>query len=181
MIGRFFGAFTPGGWTGLGGYRIYDIAKHTGKTARSAASIGVEMLLGQLAFGAVVIAGSLFGIEVIGLRGVILVDLFFAGLIAAAILLISKPALFRKLAALTPGFVRSRLQTSLDAVCAYEGKGALVTGAALLGMGTHAFNNLIYVCTAHALGVDLGMGQVFFVSAMQIFARPSACRRRSRC
>jgi arylsulfatase A-like enzyme len=37
-------------------------------------------------------------------------------------------------------------------------------------MGTHAFNNLIYVCTAHALGVELGMGQVFFVSAMQIFA-----------
>jgi len=170
MIGRFFGAFTPGGWTGLGGYRIYDIAKHTGKTARATATIGVEMLLGQLAFGAVVIAGSLFGLEVIGLRGVILVDAFFIGLIGAAILLISQPALFRRLGALAPGFLRARLQTTLDAVCAYEGKGTLVTGAAVLGMGTHAFNNLIYVCTAHALGVDLGMGQVFFVSAMQIFA-----------
>jgi glycosyltransferase 2 family protein len=170
MIGRFFGAFTPGGWTGLGGYRIYDIAKHTGKTARAAASIGVEMLLGQLAFGAVVIAGSLFGLEVIGKSGVLLVDGFFVVLICAAITLLSRPALFRKLGELAPGFVRARLQTALDAVCAYQGKGRLVAGAALLGMGTHTFNNLVFVCTAHALGVDLGPGQVFFVSAMQIFA-----------
>ncbi|HMI90786.1 MAG TPA: lysylphosphatidylglycerol synthase transmembrane domain-containing protein, partial [Polyangiales bacterium] len=170
MIGRFFGAFTPGGWTGLNGYRIYDIAKHTDKTARAAAAIGVEMLLGQLSFGAVVIAGSLFGLEVIGTKGVVLVDLFFIALIGTSILLISKPWLFRRLGALAPGFARARLQTTLDAVCAYEGKGTLVTGAALLGMGTHAFNNMVFVCTAHALGVDLGMGQVFFVTAMQIFA-----------
>jgi uncharacterized membrane protein YbhN (UPF0104 family) len=123
MIGRFFGAFTPGGWTGLSGYRIYDIAKHTGKTARSAAAIGVEIVLGQLAFGAVVIAGSIFGLEVIGAQGVILVDLFFVGLIVAAVLLISRPALFRKLGELAPGFVRARLQTTLDAVCASQGMG----------------------------------------------------------
>ena len=171
MIGRFFGAFTVGGpWVGLSGYRIYDIAKHTGKTARSAAAVGVEMVIGQLAFGVVVIAGSLFGLEVIGLQGVILVDLFFIGLIGAALLLISRPALFRKLGGLAPGFLRARIQTSLDAVCAYEGKGGLVAGTVLLAVGTHTFHNLIYVCTAHALGADLGMGQVFFVSAMQIFA-----------
>jgi arylsulfatase A-like enzyme/uncharacterized membrane protein YbhN (UPF0104 family) len=170
MIGRFFGAFTPGGWTGLGGYRIYDIAKHTGKTARSAATIGVEMLLGQIAFGAVVIAGSLFGLDVIGKQGVLLVDGFFVALICGAVLLLSRPTLFRKLGALAPGFARARLQTTLDAVCAYQGKGKLVALCAVLGMGTHAFNNLIYVCTAHALGVDLGMGQVFFVSALQVFA-----------
>jgi uncharacterized membrane protein YbhN (UPF0104 family) len=29
MIGRFFGAVTPGG-VGLGGYRIYDVSKHSG-------------------------------------------------------------------------------------------------------------------------------------------------------
>ena len=51
MIARFWGAFTPGGFTGFGGWRIYDVAKHTGKTARATATIGVEMILGQLAFG----------------------------------------------------------------------------------------------------------------------------------
>jgi arylsulfatase A-like enzyme/uncharacterized membrane protein YbhN (UPF0104 family) len=170
MIGRFFGAFTPGGWTGLNGYRLYDIAVQTGKTARSAAAIGTEMVLGQLSFGAVLVGGSIWGLNVLGVEGVILVDAFFVGLIALGILLLVRPTLFRKLAALLPPAFRSRLQTTLDAVCAYQGKGGLVALAALLGMGTHAFNNLIYVCTARALGVELGIGEVFFVSAMQIFS-----------
>jgi arylsulfatase A-like enzyme/uncharacterized membrane protein YbhN (UPF0104 family) len=170
MIGRFFGAFTPGGWTGLNGYRLYDIATRTGKTARSAAAIGIEMVLGQLSFGAVLIAGSIFGFQVIGARGVLLVDGFFAALIAASIALLVRPTLFRRVGALLPPRLRGKLQTSIEAVCAYQGKGKLVSLAALLGVVTHAANNLIYVCTAHAFGVDLGIGQVFFVSAMQIFA-----------
>ncbi|MEM6962195.1 MAG: lysylphosphatidylglycerol synthase domain-containing protein, partial [Myxococcota bacterium] len=48
MIARFWGAFTPGGFTGFGGWRIFDVAKHTGKTARATAVIGVEVVLGQL-------------------------------------------------------------------------------------------------------------------------------------
>jgi arylsulfatase A-like enzyme/uncharacterized membrane protein YbhN (UPF0104 family) len=170
MIGRFFGAFTPGGWTGLNGYRLLDIAMQTGKVARSTATIGTEMVLGQLSFGAVLVAGSIWGLEVIGVEGVILVDVFFLALIASGIALLSRPALFRKLGALLPPVARGKLQTTIDAVCAYQGKAGLVTTAALLGMGTHTFNNLIYVCTARALGVDLTIGQVFFVSAMQIFA-----------
>jgi arylsulfatase A-like enzyme/uncharacterized membrane protein YbhN (UPF0104 family) len=170
MIGRFFGAPSPGGWSGLNGYRIYDIASRTGKTARAAAAIGIEMLLGQVAFGAVLVAGSIFGLRVIGWQGVVLVDGFFVAVIAMAILLISRPALFRRIAAWMPAKLRARLSTTIDAVCAYQGKGGLVLSAALLGMGTHAFNNLIYVCSARALGAPIGVGEVFFVSAMQIFA-----------
>lgn len=170
MIGRFFGAFTPGGWTGLNGYRLYDVAKHTGKLARSTAVIGIEMILGQLAFGAVVIAGSLFGLRVLGMEGVLLVDGFFVALITAGVVLLARPGIVRMLAARLPQAMRARVQSLVDAVCAYQGKGGLVLQAALLGMGTHAFNNLIYVATAHALGIQLGVGEVFFVSAMQIFA-----------
>ncbi len=94
-IGRFFGTFTPGGWTGLNGYRIYDIARHTGKTARATATIAIEMLLGQVAFGAVVIAGSMFGVPYIGWIGVLIVDASFLLLILGAIALISRPQLFR--------------------------------------------------------------------------------------
>jgi arylsulfatase A-like enzyme/uncharacterized membrane protein YbhN (UPF0104 family) len=169
LVGRFFGAFTPAG-LGLQGYRLYDIAVQTGKAARSAATIGIEMVLGWLAFGAVVIAGSIFGARFVGVKGVLLIDLGFLVLIAAAILLITRPTLFRVFAGFLPHGVRVRLQTTVDAVCAYHGRGMLVTKAALLGMGTHAFNNLIYVCAAQSLGVDLGVGEVFFASAIQIFS-----------
>lgn len=170
MIGRFFGEFAPGGWTGLNGYRIYDIAKHTGKLARATACIGIEMVLGWLAFGAIVIGGSVFGVRFIGLQGVLLVDAFFLALMIAAVALVSRPALFRLLAARAPAPIAAKLRTTIDAVCAYEGKGGLVASAALLGIGTHFFRAFIYVGAAHALRADLGAGEVFFGSSLQIFA-----------
>lgn len=170
MIARYWGAFTPGGFTGFGGWRIYDVAKHTKKTARATATIGVEMILGQLAFGVVVMAGSIFGFEFIGTQGVLLVNGFFVALITAGLLLLSKPALFRRLAGFLPLGLEPRVRTLVDAVCAYQGKSRLLVQAAVLGMGTHAFNNLIYVCAARALGIDLSVGMVFFGSSLQIFA-----------
>lgn len=169
MIGRFFGELAPGGWTGLNGYRIYDIAKHTGKIARSTATIGIEMVLGWLAFGAVVIGGSFFGVRFLGLPGVLLVDAAFLGLMVTAIALVSKPLLFRKLASRLPAAAQNKLRSAIDAVCAYEGKGTLVAQAALLGVGTHTFRALIYVCAARALNADLSVGEVFFGTSLQIF------------
>jgi uncharacterized protein (TIRG00374 family) len=169
MIGRFFGEFAPGGWTGLNGYRLYDIAKHTGKVARSTATIGIEMVLGWLAFGAVVVGGSFFGLKFLGWAGVLLVDAAFLGLMITAIALVSKPLLFRALAKRLPRPLQNKLRSPIDAVCAYEGKGGLVTQAALLGIGTHTFRGLIYVCAARALNADLGIGEVFFGTSLQIF------------
>ena len=101
MIGRFFGAFTPAG-LGLQGFKLYDIASQTGKVARSTACIGIEMVLGWLAFGSVVIAGSIFGLRFLGVQGVILVNLFFLTLIGVALLLITRPRLFRLVACWLP-------------------------------------------------------------------------------
>ncbi len=170
LIARFWGAFTPGGFTGFGGWRIYDIAKHTGKTARATATIGVEIILGQLAFGAVVMAGSVFGAQFLGTQGVLLVNGFFLVVIAAGIGLISKPTLFQTLCRFLPGAFQQKVASMVDAVCAYHGKSKLLIQAAALGMGTHAFNNLIYVCAARALGVELSVGTVFFGSSIQILA-----------
>lgn len=170
LIGRFFGEFAPGGWTGLNGYRIYDISKHTGKVARATACIGIEMVLGWLSFGAVVVAGSWYGVRFIGVTGVLIVDAFFLGLIAVALLLVSRPVLFRTLAQrLSPGLA-GKLRTTTDAVCAYDGKGRLVVQAALLGVGTHVFRAFIYVGAARALAADLSVGEVFFGSSLQVFA-----------
>lgn len=169
MIGRFFGAFTPAG-LGLQGYRLWDIAVQTGKTARSTATIGIEMVVGWLAFGSVVVAGSAYGARFVGVKGVVLIDLAFVGLIALALLLITRPVLFRVVAGWLPAGPRARVQTTVDAVCAYQGRGRLVTTAALLAMGTHGCHAILYVCAAQALGVALGVGEVFFASAIQIFA-----------
>jgi arylsulfatase A-like enzyme/uncharacterized membrane protein YbhN (UPF0104 family) len=170
MIARFWGAFTPGGFTGFGGWRIYDVAKHTGKTARATATIGVEMILGQLAFGVVVMAGSLFGMRFIGADGVLLVNSVFLAIIVVGLAFLAQPQLFLFFTRFLPDGIRVRVQTLTDAVGAYRGKAGLLIQAALLGVGTHAFNNLIYVCAARALGVELSLGEVFFASSLQILA-----------
>ena len=170
MIARFWGAFTPGGFTGFGGWRIYDVARHTGKTARATATIGVEMILGQLAFGVVVMVGSLFGMRFIGTEGVLLVNGVFLGIIVVGLVFLAQPQLFLFFARFVPDGIRGRIQTLIDAVAAYRGKAGLLIQAAALGVGTHAFNNLIYVCAARALGVELSIGEVFFASSLQILA-----------
>ncbi|MGB8222744.1 MAG: sulfatase-like hydrolase/transferase [Polyangiales bacterium] len=170
MIARFWGAFTPGGFTGFGGWRIYDIAKHTGKTARATATIGVEMILGQLAFGVVVMVASIFGMRFIGTDGVLLVNAVFLSIIVVGIAFLAQPQLFLFFTRFVPEAIRARIQTLIDAVGAYRGKAGLLIQAAALGVGTHAFNNLIYVCAARALGVELSIGEVFFASSLQILA-----------
>ncbi len=170
LIARFWGAFTPGGFTGHGGWRIYDIAKHTGKTARATATIGVEMVLGQLAFGVVVMLASLYGVRFIGIRGVLLVNAMFAGIMVVGITLLARPQVFRWLARKLPHGVQAKVASLVEAVCAYQGKMRLLIQAALLGIGTHAFNNLVFVCAARALDVKLGVGEVFFGSSLQILA-----------
>ncbi|MBO6935048.1 MAG: sulfatase-like hydrolase/transferase [Deltaproteobacteria bacterium] len=171
MIARFWGAFTPGGFTGFGGWRIYDVAKHTGKAARAAATIGVEVFLGQMALGVVIIAGSLlYGHRFIGTEGVLIVSGFFVAVIAVAMTVLAKPGLFLWAARFLPAPIRNRVQTLVVAIRAYEGKGLLLAKAFAFGVGVHAFNGMIYVCASRALNVELSVGEVFFASNLQILA-----------
>ncbi|MDB4977498.1 MAG: Choline-sulfatase [Myxococcaceae bacterium] len=166
MIGRFFGAVTPGG-LGLGGYRIYDISKHTGKTARAIASIGIEMVLGNLAVGLVAFISCFFGMRYVGANGFAVLAAVFGGLIAVTFTILWRPRLVRLISERLPAAARQRLQNMVDAVCAYEGKGLLLGQSEVLAVGTHAFNAMIYVCAAKGLGVDLPWTELFFVSVLQ--------------
>jgi len=169
MIGRFWGAVTPGG-LGLDGWRLFETARYSNKLARATALAGVEKIMGQLGFGVVVLAGSLFGLRFIGVQGLILVNGFFLVLVGTGLTLLTHPQIFRRVAGILPARFQLRVQTLVDAVCAYQGRGRMLATAALLSTGVHAFNNLIYVCAAHALGIDLNPGAVFFASSLQIMA-----------
>jgi arylsulfatase A-like enzyme/uncharacterized membrane protein YbhN (UPF0104 family) len=169
MVGRFFGALTPGG-LGFQGYRIYDIAAHTGKNARATATIAIELLAGQMGFAATVLLGSFFGLEHLGVTNVLMIDGLFVGLLVVSGLLVVRPFLFRKLASIFLGNVPTKIQTLVDGVCAYQGQGRLVAQAIGLSMLVHVFNNFIYVGAARALGMEVTTGQIFFVSSLQIFA-----------
>jgi glycosyltransferase 2 family protein len=169
MIGRFWGLVTPGGF-GLGAWRFYETVRHTKLLARAMAVAGVEKVLGQLGFGAVVVAGSVYGFQFIGTKGVILVNAFFIALVTAGLTLLAKPQAVRWLAKLLPQKIQSRVETLVEAVCAYHGKWRLLIGSALLSVGIHACSNLIYVCAARALNVELSIGTVFFGTSLQILA-----------
>ncbi len=166
MIGRFFGAVTPGG-LGLAGYRIYDIVRFTGKNARAVASIGIEMVLGNLAVGIVAFVSAFFGMRYIGASAIAMLAVLFGGLIAVTFTILWKPRVVRLVAERLPRAVMQRVQSMVDSVCAYEGKGALLGQTTLLAVGTHAFNAFIYVCAGKALGVDLPITVLFFVSVIQ--------------
>jgi arylsulfatase A-like enzyme/uncharacterized membrane protein YbhN (UPF0104 family) len=171
LIARFIGALSPGGFTGFGGWRIYDIGTHTGKWARATATIGVETIVGWLAFGSVVMLGSIFGASIIGTSGVLLVNAAFGTLIAFGLTLIVKPVVFSRVAALLPAKVRLRVQTLIDALQSYRGNARALVIATLCAVVVHTTHFLIYVCTARALGVtEIGIGTVFFGSALQILA-----------
>ena len=171
LIARFFGAVTPGGHLGYGGWRIYDVGRHTDKYARATATIAVEMVVGQLAFGAVVMIGSCFGMRFIGIEGVLAINAVFACVMALGIAFLARPRAFGAIAARLPAKARVRVQTLIDALSAYEGKSALVFQALALAIGTHTCHMMLYVCVAQALGaIQLGAGEVFFGSSLQIIA-----------
>lgn len=169
MIGRFWGAFTPGG-LGLDGWRLYDVATQSKKTARAVAVTTVEKILGQLAFGIVVMGASVWGLEMMGAEGVLLVNGFFVVLVSVGLTFIAKPAVFKPFFRLLPEQVQPRLRTLLDAVSAYHGKTRLLATAVACGVGVHALNNMIYVSAAQAMQLELSAPVIFFASSIVIMS-----------
>jgi len=165
MIARFFSA--AGGLIGLSGFRLYDIARRTGKTARATASIGIELVIGNMAMGIVALISCLFGLRYVGPTGLLMLCLLFGSLIAVTFAILAKPRFVRVLASRLPRAVAARVQTAVDAVCAYEGKGGLLAQSVALGVLIHVCNNMVYVLAAKALGVDLPISELFFVSTLQ--------------
>ena len=163
------GAFTPGG-LGLDGWRLYDVATHSEKPARAVAVTTTEKILGQLAFGLVVMGGSIWGLELMGTEGLLMVNGFFVVLVTVGLTFLARPRLFQPFFKLAPAQVRPRLTTLIDAVSAYQGKLKLLGQAVLAGVAVHAFNNLIYVSAAQAMRLEVTPTVMFFASSIVIMS-----------
>lgn len=171
LIGRFFGALSPAGFTGLAGWRIYEVGTHTKKFARATAAITIDTIVGQLGFGAMVMIGSFFGARIIGTEGVILVNVACVTIMGGVLVLLSNPVLFATSASRLPAKIRTRGQTFVDGLQAYRGRARILLVTLLCAVGVHAAHFLVYVCTAQALGASqVGAGEVFFGSSLQILA-----------
>lgn len=171
LVGRFFGALSPAGFTGLAGWRIFEVGTHTGKFARATAAIAIDTIVGQLGFGAMVMIGSYFGARIIGTNGVLLVNVACLTIMGAVVLVLARPRLFALIASRLPSKVRLRGQTFVDALQAYRGQTRILLVTLICAVGVHAAHFLVYVCTAQALGaIQIGPGEVFFGSSLQILA-----------
>lgn len=169
MIGRFWGAFTPGG-LGLDGWKLYDVAAQTNKPSRAIAVTAAEKILGQLAFFIVVMGASVWGLELMGATGLLLINGFFVVLVSCGMTFIARPKLFRPLFRLLPRQVESRIEPLIQAVSAYQGQARVLTIAVLSGVAVHAFNNMIYVCAAQAMGLPITPTVIFFASSIVILS-----------
>lgn len=169
MIGRYFGAVTPAG-LGFQGYRLYDIASRTNKPARAAATIGVEIIAGQLGFFSVLLLGSAFGSKYMDTQKLVLIDAGLLCLIAGGVTFLARPTLVARLSRMALGSVPTRVQSLVDAVCAYKGQSGRLLLAVALSTCIHVGHNLIYFCAARALGVQLSVGEIFFATSMQILS-----------
>jgi arylsulfatase A-like enzyme/uncharacterized membrane protein YbhN (UPF0104 family) len=171
LVGRFFGALSPAGFTGLAGWRIYEVGTHTRKFARATAAITIDTIVGQLAFGAMVMIGSLFGARIIGTSGVLVVNAAFAVVMGIGVTVLARPRLFAVIAARLPAKLRVRGQTLVDAMQAYRGQTRILLVTLLCAIGVHAAHFFVYVCVARALSASqIGTGEVFFGSSLQILA-----------
>ncbi len=169
LIGRFVGSFTPS-TTGLDGWRMYDIARHSGATARSVSVILVAKVIGFFVLSVLLLATLPWGVRYLGGSAILLVGavVFPMGALALGVLL--RPGLVRKLFERMPEKIRRKGGSTLDAVTAYGERRRHLLLAILFGFPVHGCTILIYLCTARALSVDTPAADLAFVSLMAIAA-----------
>ncbi|MCC7542567.1 MAG: flippase-like domain-containing protein [Deltaproteobacteria bacterium] len=167
LVGRFIGSFTPS-TTGLDGYRMYDIARHSGRTARSVSTIAAEKITGFFALSVILIVAAPFGVKFVGAHAVGVLALAFSVPLTLSLAILARPGFIRTLAKRLPGGVQRKLASTTDAITAYQGKGKLLAQACGTGLGTHASTVLIFYCTAHAMGIPLGATDALFVAVLII-------------
>lgn len=152
LVGRFLGAFTPS-TTGLDGYRLVDVARRTGDTAGSAATIAVEKLVGLVGMATVCLLLLPFGLaDRLGVAAV-LVALGMAGVAAVGLFVMASPDRARTLVRLVPGPLRGRVEKIVVALLGGGLRATSLGPALVLGIVSHLALSATFAATGLAFGV----------------------------
>jgi hypothetical protein len=172
LIGRFIGSFLPS-TIGLDAYRAYDIARHSGQTARSISVILIEKIIGAFVLSILVLVTAFWGIKFVGTKFLGITGILFILPATLSFLILVHPSLVRKI---TYKFfdpqtkIGKKISQAAEASIMFEKrKGRLLAGI-LMGFPVHICTCLLFFFTAHALGVDIGVRDVLFIGPLMIVA-----------
>lgn len=175
LVGRFFGMFLPS-TIGLDGYRLYDVAKHTGKVVESTTVIIIEKLIGFIALTSLVFMTLPLGLRFLPIQLPILAMILsvLAGFILCSFLLLFNPRIIQILIAILPIPGRKKIQGKLEkiarAVSAYSGQKILLAKALVLGFFVHLCTALMYFGTAMAIKtINIHILDILFTSPLMIY------------
>lgn len=169
FVGRFAAAFTPS-TAGLDLYRIYDVTRATGETAKATAAIVIEKATGLLGLAIVC-----FALAPLGGRA-LLGDAAYVASIGASVgalaglYLFLVPRHLRRVAELAPKKVRVKVLSLVDALTAGRlGAGTLI-GALALGLSVHLAISAVFCATALSLHLEVPVSQTLIVGTAIVVA-----------
>ncbi len=177
LIGRFLGTFLPS-TVGLDGYKLYDAARFSGRTAAATAATAVEKVLGIIGMFLTFLIAFPLGYEILGARATLVaaatVPIALA-VIGSFFVLAFRPTLVQALITNVPFPGRARIRGFLgrasDAAAAYRGQKLLLVNAAVQSFFVHFCTAAMYFFTALAIGATGAyFWEVTFASTIQIFA-----------
>lgn len=177
LIGRFLGTFLPS-TVGLDGYKLYDAARYSGRTAAATAATAVEKVLGIIGMFLTFLIAFPLGYEILGEHAALVaaatVPIALA-VIGGFFVLAFRPTLVQALITNVPFPGRARIRGFLgrasDAAAAYRGQKLLLVNAAVQSFFVHFCTAAMYFFTALAIGAaGAHFWEVTFASTIQIFA-----------
>lgn len=172
LIGRFIGSFLPS-TIGLDGYRIYDIARQTGRVAASVSVIVVEKIIGFFVLSCLIILTIPWGVKFLPLKALFSIALFFSLPVTLSFLLLLKPIWIRRfIEIILPKNLRiaERIIKATEAVTTYQDHRRELIYALLSGFIVHLSTSILYYFTAHSIGVEVTLKEILFVGPLMIFA-----------
>lgn len=177
LIGRFLGTFLPS-TVGLDGYKLYDAARFSGRTAAVTAATAVEKVLGIVGIFLTFLVAFPLGYDILGDRaalvGMVTVPLAVA-VIGVFFLLAFRPTLVQAILTRVPFPGRAKIHGFLartsDAAAVYRDQKLLLVNAAAQSFLVHFSTAAMYFFTALAIGAEHArFWEVTFASSIQIFA-----------
>jgi uncharacterized membrane protein YbhN (UPF0104 family) len=172
LEGRFFGTFTPS-TIGLDAYRMYDMARYSGRTAASVSVILVDKVIGLFSLSFLVAITSFAGVRFVGGKGVLSLFLIFCAPLSLSVLLLLYPGLLGRLTDV--GRWRSagwagKVGRFVETLTLYRRHRLLIAQAVGLGILVHLATTLMYYGTALSVQAPVRFWDILFVGPLMITA-----------